>query len=335
MMDKILIIAEAGVNHNADITIAKRMIEVAYDCGADVVKFQTAVPELVMTINAPKADYQKNTTESFESQLDMAKKLHLPLETYKELKEYADRVGIKFLSTAFDFNSLKVLTELNMEYIKIPSGEITNLPYLRKIGGLKKKIILSTGMSDLGEIEDALEILVSAGTSKENITVLQCNTEYPTPYEDVNLLAMITIRNAFGVAIGYSDHTLGIEVPIAAVALGARVIEKHFTLNRNMEGPDHKASLEPDELKQMVIAIRNVEMAMGSGIKRPSLSEKKNIIVARKSIVAARDIHTGEVFTEENIAVKRPGNGISPIMWDIIVGKKATKNFKEDEFIII
>jgi N,N'-diacetyllegionaminate synthase len=335
MMDKILIIAEAGVNHNADITIAKRMIEVAYDCGADVVKFQTAVPELVMTINAPKADYQMNTAESFESQLDMAKKLHLPLGAYKELKYYADKVGVKFLSTAFDFNSLNALAELNMEYVKIPSGEITNLPYLRKIGGLKKKIILSTGMSDLGEIEDALEILVSAGTSKESITVLQCNTEYPTPYEDVNLLAMITIRNAFGVAIGYSDHTLGIEVPVAAAALGAKVIEKHFTLNRSMIGPDHKASLEPDELKQMVIAIRNVEMAMGSGVKRPSLSEKKNIIVARKSIVAARDIHTGEVFTEENIAAKRPGNGISPMMWDIIVGKKATRNFKEDEFIII
>ena len=334
-MNKVLIIAEAGVNHNADITIAKRMIEVAHDCGADFVKFQTAVPELVMTIHAPKADYQKNSAESFESQLDMAKNLHLPLEAYKELKDCADRVGIKFLSTAFDFDSLKVLTGLNMEYLKIPSGEITNLPYLREIGGLKKKIILSTGMSDLGEIEDALEILVSAGTSKENITVMHCNTEYPTPYEDVNLLSMLTIKNAFGVEAGYSDHTLGIEVPIAAVALGARVIEKHFTLNRNMTGPDHKASLEPDELKQMIIAVRNIEMAMGSGIKRPSLSEKKNIIVARKSIVAARDIHAGEVFTEENIAVKRPGNGISPMMWDIIVGKKATRNFKEGEFIII
>lgn len=334
-MDKVLIIAEAGVNHNADITIAKRMIEAAYDCGADFVKFQTAVPELVMTIDAPKADYQKNTAESFESQLDMSKNLHLPLEVFKELKEYADKVGVKFLSTAFDFKSLKVLTELNMQYVKIPSGEITNLPYLREIGGLKKKIILSTGMSDLGEIEDALEILVSAGTSKENITVLHCNTEYPTPYEDVNLLAMLTIKNAFGVEAGYSDHTLGIEVPIAAVALGARVIEKHFTLNRNMTGPDHKASLEPDELKQMIIAVRNVEMAMGSGIKRPSLSEKKNIVVARKSIVAARYIHAGEVFTEENIAVKRPGNGISPMMWDIIIGKKAARSFKEDEFIVI
>ena len=301
-MDKVLIIAEAGVNHNADITIAKRMIEAAHDCGADFVKFQTAVPELVMTINAPKADYQKNADESFESQLDMAKNLHLPLEAYKELKEYADSVGVNFLSTAFDLKSLKVLTELNMEYVKIPSGEITNLPYLWETGGLKKKIILSTGMSDLGEIEDALEILVSAGTPKENITVLHCNTEYPTSYEDVNLLAMLTIKNAFGVGIGYSDHTLGIEVPVAAVALGAKVIEKHFTLNRNMTGPDHKASLEPDELKQMIIAVRNVEMAMGSGIKRPSLSEIKNIIVARKSIVAARDIHAGEAFNEENIA---------------------------------
>lgn len=334
-MKKSLIIAEAGVNHNGDLNIAKRMIEVSFECGADFIKFQTAVPELVMTIDAPKADYQKKATELYESQLEMAKKIHLPLNAYKELEEYADKIGINFLSSPFDFKSIDILKELNLEYLKIPSGEITNKPYLRKIGALKKKIILSTGMSDLGEIEDTLNILIESGTKKENITVLHCNTEYPTPYEDVNLLAMLTIKNAFGVEVGYSDHTLGIEAPIAAVALGARIIEKHFTLNRTMEGPDHKASLEPDELKQMIIAIRNVEMAMGNGIKQPSLSEKKNIIIARKSIVAARDIHTGEVFTEANITVKRPGNGISPMMWDIIIGEKATRNFKEDEFIII
>jgi N,N'-diacetyllegionaminate synthase len=335
MENKIFIIAEAGVNHNGNIEIAKKMIEVAKQCGADAVKFQTFKTEEVISKHAPKAEYQKLNTGETKSQLEMVKKLELSFEDFIELKEYCDKVGIIFLSTPFDFQSIEFLHSLGLEIFKIPSGEITNLPYLEKIGKLRKKIILSTGMADLGEIEDALDILISNGTERENITLLHCNTEYPTPYEDVNLLAMITIREAFKVKVGYSDHTLGIEVPIAAAALGASIIEKHFTLDKNMEGPDHRASLEPYELKAMIDAIRNIEKALGNGIKKPSKSEIKNRDIVRKSIVAKRNIRKGEIFTEDNITVKRPGTGISPMRWYEVLGKNAIKDFKEDDIIEI
>ena len=332
-MNKTFIIAEAGVNHNGSIEIAKKLIDTAAEAGADAVKFQTFKAEKVVSRYAQKAEYQKQTTDKAESQYDMIKKLELDVKAHRELMAYCNAKNIMFLSTPFDHDSIELLNDLGLEIFKIPSGEITNLPYLKHIGKLNKKVIVSTGMSDLGEIEDALDILIGAGTSKGNITVLHCNTEYPTPYEDVNLLAILTIKNAFGVEVGYSDHTLGIEIPIAAVTLGARVIEKHFTLDKNMEGPDHRASLEPHELRMMVSAIRNIEKALGDGIKKPSPSELKNKPIARKSIVAARDIIKGEVLSEENIAVKRPGTGISPMEWDNVVGKKAKKNFREDEII--
>jgi len=335
MGDKTFIIAEAGVNHNGSVEIAKRMIEVAKECGADAIKFQTFKAEEVVSKYAPKAEYQKQTTGEIESHLQMLKKLELSFDDFIVLKEYCDKLGIMFLSTPFDFESIDFLNSLGLEIFKIPSGEITNLPYLEKIGKLRKKVILSTGMADLGEIEDALDILTSCGTKKEDITILHCNTEYPTPYEDVNLLAMLTIKEAFKVKVGYSDHTLGIEVPIAAVALGASVIEKHFTLDRNMQGPDHKSSLEPNELKAMVKAIRNVEKALGDGIKKPSPSEIKNKIIVRRSIVAKRNIKRGEIFNEENITVKRPATGISPMRWYEILGKTATRDYKEDEIIEI
>ncbi len=333
MENKTFIIAEAGVNHNGSIEIAKKMIEVAKECGADAIKFQTFKAEKVISRYAPKAEYQKQTTGETDSQLEMVKKLELSFDDFIALKEYCDKLNIMFLSTPFDFESIDFLNDLGLEIFKIPSGEITNLPYLEKIGKLGKKVILSTGMADLGEIEDALDILISCGTKKENITVLHCNTEYPTPYEDVNLLAMLTIKEAFKVKVGYSDHTLGIEVPIAAVALGASVIEKHFTLDKNMEGPDHKASLEPHELKAMIDAIRNIEKALGNGIKKPSKSELKNKDIARKSIVAKREIKKGEIFTEDNITVKRPGTGISPMRWYEVLGKVASRDYKEDELI--
>jgi N,N'-diacetyllegionaminate synthase len=335
MGDKTFIIAEAGVNHNGSVEIAKRMIEVAKECGADAIKFQTFKAEEVVSKYAPKAEYQKQTTGEIESHLQMLKKLELSFDDFIVLKEYCDKLGIMFLSTPFDFESIDFLNSLGLEIFKIPSGEITNLPYLEKIGKLRKKVILSTGMADLGEIEDALDILTSCGTKKEDITILHCNTEYPTPYEDVNLLAMLTIKEAFKVKVGYSDHTLGIEVPIAAVALGSSVIEKHFTLDRNMQGPDHKSSLEPNELKAMVKAIRNVEKALGDGIKKPSPSEIKNKIIVRRSIVAKRNIKRGEIFNEENITVKRPATGISPMRWYEILGKTATRDYKEDEIIEI
>jgi len=333
--NKTFIIAEAGVNHNGNIEIAKKMIEVAKECGADAIKFQTFKAEKVISRYAPKAEYQKQTTGETDSQLEMVKKLELSFDDFIVLKEYCDKLNIMFLSTPFDFESIDFLNDLGLEIFKIPSGEITNLPYLEKIGKLGKKVILSTGMADLGEIEDALDILISCGTKKENITVLHCNTEYPTPYEDVNFLAMLTIKEAFKVKVGYSDHTLGIEVPIAAVALGASVIEKHFTLDKNMEGPDHKASLEPHELKAMIDAIVNIEKALGNGIKKPSKSELKNKDIARKSIVAKREIKKGEIFTEDNITVKRPGNGISPMRWYEVLGKVASRDYKEDELIEI
>lgn len=320
-MNKVLIIAEAGVNHNGNFDIAKKMIEVAYHAGADIVKFQTAVPELVISSTAPKAEYQKLNTGSEQTQLEMAKKIHLPIDSYKELKIYADKIGIEFLSTPFDLVSVDVLNKLDLKYFKIPSGEITNLPYLKKIGKLNKQIILSSGMSRLGEIEEALDILVEAGTNRDKITVLHCNTEYPTPFEDVNLKAMQTIAEAFKVKVGYSDHTEGIEISIAAAALGAEVIEKHFTLDKTLPGPDHKASLNPKELENMVKAIRNIEAAMGNGIKLPSKSEVKNLIIARKSIHTATNLKKGHILRESDITMKRPGDGISPMLIQQVIGK--------------
>ena len=328
----VFIIAEAGVNHNGDINLAKKLIDVAVDAGVDAVKFQTWKTELLVTKEAEQAVYQRENTSKNESQFDMLKRLELSYDAFRELKSYCDTKNIIFLSTPDEFESANFLCELQ-DIFKIGSGEITNLPYLRHIGSLEKKVILSTGMANMGEIEDALDILINAGTLKKNITVLHANTMYPTPMEDVNLNAMLTIGKAFDVAYGYSDHTLGIEVDIAAVAMGASCIEKHFTLDKTMEGPDHKASLEPDELKAMVKAIRNIELALGNGVKKPSKSEIPNIEVARKSIVTQRPIKKGEIFSEENLTIKRPGNGISPMRWDKIVGTVATRDYEEDELI--
>lgn len=333
MKNKVIIIAEAGVNHNGKYDLAVKMVHEAKRAGADYVKFQTAVPELVISTIAPKAEYQKETTGNDESQLDMCRAIHLPLSDYAKLKKICDEVGIGFMSTPFDLVSIDTLEPLDMDYYKIPSGEITNLPYLRKIASKGRRVIMSTGMSEMNEIADALKVLEDGGLKREDITLLHCNTEYPTPYGDVNLMAMKTIGDTFGVKVGYSDHTRGIEVPIAAVAMGAQVIEKHFTLDCNMDGPDHKASLEPDQLKAMVDAIRNVEQAIGSAEKHATASETPNKVVARKSIVAARDIAEGEVLTEENITVKRPGNGISPMRWDSVIGRKAKRAFRYDELI--
>jgi len=331
--NKTFIIAEAGVNHNGSLELAKKLIDAAAAAGADAVKFQSFKAEKVVSRYAKKAEYQKQTTDASESQLDMIRKLELNEHAHKELFDYCRSKNIIFLSSPFDHDSIDLLNKLGLKIFKIPSGEITNLPYLRKIGCLKKQVILSTGMADLGEIEDALDVLVSSGTPLDEITVLHCNTEYPTPMQDVNLKAMQTIARAFGVQVGYSDHTLGIEVPIAAVAMGATVIEKHFTLDKSMEGPDHRASLEPEELEAMVKAIRNIEKALGNGIKKPSPSELGNKPIARKSIVAAKEIKKGEVFTGENLTVKRPGNGISPMRWDEVIGRKAGRDYKVDEII--
>ena len=333
-MNKVFIIAEAGVNHNGSIELAKKLIDVAVDAGVDAVKFQTFKAENLVSKNAQKADYQKkNMNDADDSQFNMIKKLELDLDTHKELMAYCKTKNIMFLSTPFDHDSIELLSDLGLEIFKIPSGEITNLPYLRHIGKLNKQVVLSTGMADMGEIEDALDVLIDAGTQKENITILHANTMYPTPMEDVNLKAMITIGNTFDCKYGYSDHTLGIEVDIAAVAMGASCIEKHFTLDKTMEGPDHKASLEPQELKAMVEAIRNIELALGSSIKKPSKSETPNIQVARKSIVANCDIKKGETFTENNLTIKRPGNGINPMRWDEIVGTVSIKDYIKDELI--
>ena len=329
------IIAEAGVNHNGNIETAKKLVDVAVEAGSNAVKFQTFKAEKVISKFAQKAEYQYKTTDKNETQLEMVKRLELDVDAHKELIHYCKEKCIIFLSTPFDLESIELLNKLDLEMFKIPSGEITNLPYLRKVGSLKSDIIISTGMANMSEIERALDILVESGTSKGNITVLHCNTEYPTPFEDVNLAAMLTIRAAFNVNVGYSDHTLGIEIPIAAVALGAAVIEKHFTLNRDMEGPDHKVSLEPDELKNMVTAIRNIESSIGDGVKRPSPSELKNKLIVRKSIVATIDIKEGSMFKENNITAKRPGTGISPMKWDDVIGKKAKRNFVQDELIEI
>jgi len=328
------IIAEAGVNHNGSVDIAKKLIDVASKAGANAVKFQTFKATNLVSKNAPKAQYQKQTTDKNETQFEMIKKLELDIDAHKELISYCKQKNIMFLSTPFDHDSIQLLNELGLEIFKIPSGEITNLPYLRHIGKLNKNIILSTGMANIGEIEDAIDILVKSGTKKKNITILHANTQYPTPLEDVNLKAMVTIGKTFDIAYGYSDHTLGIEVDIAAVALGATIIEKHFTLDKTMQGPDHKASLEPHELKAMVSAIRNIELALGSGIKKPSKSEIPNKSIARKSIVAKIAIKKGEILTEKNITIKRPGNGISPMHWDEIIGTKASQDYNEDELII-
>lgn len=329
----IFIIAEAGVNHNGSLEIAKALIDVAVQSGADAVKFQTFKADKLVSKTAQKASYQKQTTDADESQYTMIKKLELDERAHHELIEYCAQKNILFLSTPFDHESINLLADLGMEIFKIPSGEITNLPYLRHIGSLQKEVILSTGMATLDEIDGALHVLTTAGTAKESISVLHATTEYPCPMDEVNLRAMQTIRDTFDIRVGYSDHTRGIEVPIAAAAMGASVIEKHFTLDREMEGPDHKASLEPNELIAMVHAIRNIEKALGDGIKRPSPSELKNIPIARKSIVASRAITKGERLSEENITIKRPGNGISPMRYDEIIGTVASKNYDEDEAI--
>ncbi len=330
---KIIIIAEAGVNHNGDIAIARRMVKAAKNAGADYVKFQTAVPELLISSIAPKAKYQKETTDANQSQLDMVRGLMLPLDEYAALAQICREMEIGFMSTPFDLVSIDALAPLEMDYWKIPSGEITNLPYLRKIAKQGGKVIMSTGMSELHEVEEAVEILLAGGIKREDIILLHCNTQYPTPMVDVNLKAMDELRRLDVGGVGYSDHTVGITVPIAAAAMGATVIEKHFTLDKTMAGPDHRASLDPEELRLMVSAIRDVEAAIGDGRKRVSESEKANIEVARKSIVAARDIKKGEVFSEENITVKRPGNGVSPILWDSVIGVKASRDFPYDSLI--
>lgn len=335
MKNKIFVIAEAGVNHNGSISIAEKMIDLAAMAGADAIKFQTFKAENVISRYAPKAEYQKINTSKKESQLEMVKKFELSQAMHRELLSYCGNKKIMFLSTPFDLDSIDLLHKLGLKLFKIPSGEITNLPYLRKIGSLRKKLIISTGMSTLQEVKDALSILVKSGTNKKDITVLHCSTEYPTPFADVNLYAMLTIKNQLKVAVGYSDHTLGIEVALAAATLGATVIEKHFTLDKNMLGPDHKASLEPEELRMMVRGIRNIELALGSGIKCPSNSESKNIRIARKSIVASRAIRKGERFSTFNITVKRPGTGISPMKWDSVLRRVAKKNFNFDELIKI
>lgn len=330
----IIIIAEAGVNHNGSLQMAKELIDAAKECGVDYVKFQTTKgPEAITSKFAQMADYQKKNINHDESQQEMLRKILLRMEDFEELNDYCIKNGIKFLSTPFDLVSVDFLANLNMEYMKIPSGEITNLPYLRKIAKLNIPVIMSTGMSNLGEIEAALQVLYDGGLNEDRISLLHCNTEYPTPFCDVNLKAMQTLKDCFGVRVGYSDHTKGIEVPIAAVAMGAEIIEKHFTLDKTLPGPDHVASLEPQELKAMVDAIRNIEQALGSGIKKVSSSERKNIVIARKSIIAARDIKEGEMFSEENLTVKRPGNGINPMRWDEVIGQKAKRGFVEDELI--
>lgn len=329
----IIIIAEAGVNHNGSLDMARRMVYAAKEAGADYVKFQTAVPELVISTFAPKAEYQKETTGNAESQLDMCRAIHLPLSDYAGLRDLCREVGIGFMSTPFDLVSIDCLDSLDMDYWKIPSGEITNLPYLRKIGAKGDKIILSTGMSTLAEVSAAVDVLSEAGTPRDRIILLHCTTQYPAPFESVNLKAMDALATLGCGGVGYSDHTIGITVPVAAAARGAVVIEKHFTLDRTLPGPDHRASLEPDELAEMVQAIRTVEMALGSGVKDVNEAERPNIEVARKSIVAARDISAGEVFSEENVTIKRPGNGISPMLWDEVIGQKATRDFSADELI--
>ena len=332
-MSHTLIIAEAGVNHNGSLEMAMQLIEKAAEAGVDYVKFQTFKSEKLVSRHATKAEYQKANTEGEDSQLKMLQQLELSVDDHLRLIEHCNHCGIKFLSTAFDLDSIDFLDSLNLDLWKIPSGEITNLPYLRRIAQKGSRVIMSTGMCEPEDIEAALNVLTTNGTPLENISLLHCNTEYPTPWNDVNLRAMHDIANRFNVPVGYSDHTKGIEVPIAAVALGATVIEKHFTLDNNLPGPDHKASLEPQQLKAMVDAIRHIEQALGNGVKQISESERKNIAIARKSIVAATEIKEGELFTEEKLTVKRPGGGISPMKWDEVIGTTATRNYLPDELI--
>lgn len=330
-MKHVIIIAEAGVNHNGSFELAKKMVDAAKEAGVDYVKFQTFNPKKLVSKYAEKAEYQKETTGSDETQLQMLQKLTLTEDNFLSLRDYCREVGIGFISTPFDLDSIDFLETFDMDFWKVPSGEVTNLPYLEAIARTKRKVVMSTGMCDMNEIQDAIEVLEKNGTT--DITLLHCNTQYPTPYEHVNLSAMNSIKDALHKEVGYSDHTQGIEVPIAAVAMGATVIEKHFTLDKNMEGPDHKASLNPSELQQMVVAIRNIEQAIGNGLKEPSSSEMANKGVARKSIVASRNIKQGEVFSEENLTTKRPGTGISPMKWYDVIGKVAARDFSEDEII--
>lgn len=327
-MKKVFIIAEAGVNHNGSLDLAKKLVDKALEAGVDCIKFQTFKSENLVSMSAQMAEYQKENLGKDESQYKMLKELEISFEEFKELKKYCEEKNIMFLSTPFDLESCDFLNDLDMKIFKIPSGEITNLPYLRKINSFGKKVILSTGMANLNEIQDALNVLKDC-----EVSLLHCTTEYPCPYDNVNLNAIDTLRKEFNLEVGYSDHTQGIEVPIAAVAKGATIIEKHFTLDKNMEGPDHKASLEPNELKQMVTSIRNIEKAFGNGTKEPQECEKKNIEIARKSIVAKINIKKGEIFTANNLTTKRPGSGISPMEWDNIIGKTATKDYQEDELI--
>ena len=329
------IIAEIGVNHNGDIFLAKKLIDVAAEAGADFVKFQTFNTCELAIKNSPIADYQKNENKNYKSLFDMLKPLELSLEAHRELKIYCKKKKIGFFSTAFDIKSLDYLNQIDLNFFKIPSGEITNLPYLRHVASFRKPIIISTGMATLKEIEESLINIEKFGVNRKDITILHCNTAYPTPVTDVNLKAMCTIRDKFKVSVGYSDHTLGFEVSLAAVALGATVIEKHLTINRNLQGPDHNSSLEPNEFVKMVSYIRNIEKALGDGVKRPSKSELQNKLIVRKSIVAIKRIRKGDIFSKENIGVKRPGTGISPMLWDNIIGQIATKDFSEDELIII
>ncbi len=331
--DKVFIIAEAGVNHNGSLRLAKKLVDAAKYCGADAVKFQAFSAKELAVRSAPKAQYQKAHTKKNQTQLQMLKKLEFGYGEHKELSEYCKKKKIIFISSPFDLKSIDLLRKLNLRIIKIPSGEITNIPYLRKIGALRRKIILSTGMADLNEVSQALDILVSSGTKKSDITVLHCHTAYPTADSDVNLRAMLTIRDVCGVSIGYSDHTSGIDISLAAVALGAKVIEKHITLNKRMSGPDHKASIEPDEFIRMAEGIRRIEKALGSRIKKPSGIELRNRVAVRKSIVAARDIMKDELFLAENITVKRPAGGISPERWDEVIGKNAKRDFRKNEMI--
>lgn len=335
MMTKTIIIAEAGVNHNGSMENAFKLIDAAVDAKVDYIKFQTFKAEKLVSKSAKKADYQiQNTGNTDDSQFDMLKKLELSRENHEVLIDYCNNKNISFFSTAFDLDSLDYLKEIGLDLVKIPSGEITNLPYLRKAAQLFQKVIISTGMCTMDDIKAAVDIFLKEGILKENITILHCNTEYPTPMKDVNLKAMLSIKNSFGTGVGYSDHTLGIEVPIAAVAMGASIIEKHFTLDKTLPGPDHVVSLEPDELKAMAIAIHNIDLAIsGDGIKRPSESELKNIEIARKSIVASKNISKGDIFSLDNITIKRPGSGISPMKWDEVIGETAKKNFSTDDLI--
>lgn len=335
MKNKVTIIAEAGVNHNGSLDIAKKLIDIATVAGADYVKFQTFTASNQVTPYAQRAEYQKVNSAGGNSQYELLKNLELTEEMHYQLLDYCNKNSIGFLSTGFDIESVNFLSKLGQKTFKVPSGEITNLPYLRNLARKSDNVILSTGISTLGEIESALDVLLSTGIKRNQVTILHCTSDYPASMNDVNLKAMTSIATSFGVAVGYSDHTNGIEIPIAAVALGATIIEKHFTVDRRMLGPDHKASIEPSELTAMIKAVRNIEIALGDGIKKPTLGELKNKTLVRKSIVARMLIKKGDIFTDENLAVKRPGGGISPMQWDQVIGKKATQDFGENEYIIL